>query len=62
MKNKIEHVRHDPWIKDVIVGQKSPFKLKEIWATRVRLQLQQIIHELTMFDLGLNTKLRAVTS
>jgi len=28
-----------PWNKGKIVGQKTPFKLKEIWAIRVRLQL-----------------------
>jgi hypothetical protein len=27
-----------PWNKGKIVGQKAPFKLKEIWAIRVRLQ------------------------
>jgi hypothetical protein len=26
-----------PWNKGKIVGQKAPFKLKEIWAIRVRL-------------------------
>lgn len=59
MENAIEHVQHDPWNKGVIVGQKSPFKLKEIWAIRVRLQLQHRIRELAMFDLGLDSKLRA---
>jgi hypothetical protein len=29
----------DPWNKGKLVGQKAPFKLKEIWAIRVRLQL-----------------------
>jgi hypothetical protein len=28
-----------PWNKGKLVGQKAPFKLKEIWAIRVRLQL-----------------------
>ncbi len=41
----------------MIVGQKSPFKLKEIWAIRVRLQLQHRIRELAMFDLGLDSNL-----
>ena len=31
--------RHEPWNKGKIVGQKAPFKLKEIWALRVRLQM-----------------------
>ena len=34
-------------------------KLKEIWAIRVRLQLQHRVRELAMFDLGLDIKLRA---
>ena len=59
MENAIEHVQHDPWNKGVIVGQKSPFKLKEIWAIRVRLQLQHRVRELAMFNLGLDSKLRA---
>jgi hypothetical protein len=29
-------VVHRPWNKDKLVGQKAPFKLKEIWAIRVR--------------------------
>lgn len=47
------------WNKGVVVGQKSPFKLKEIWAIRVRLQLQHRTRELAMFNLGLDSKLRA---
>ena len=26
----------EPWSKGKIVGQKAPFKLKDIWALRVR--------------------------
>ena len=29
----------EPWNKGKLVGQKTPFKLKEIWAIRVRLLL-----------------------
>ena len=29
----------EPWNKGKLVGQKTPFKLKEIWAIRVRLQI-----------------------
>ena len=32
-------VRPEPWNKGKLVGQKAPFKLKEIWAIRIRLQL-----------------------
>ena len=38
-----------PWNKGKIVGQKSPFKLKEIWAIRVRLQLAKRCRELALF-------------
>ena len=48
-----------PWNKDKLVGQKRPFKLKEIWAIRVRLQLSCRIRELALFNLGIDSKLRA---
>lgn len=59
MENTTEQAQRAPWNKGVIVRQKSPFKLKEIWAIRVRLQLQHRVRELAMFDLGLDSKLRA---
>jgi hypothetical protein len=48
-----------PWNKGKIVGQKSPFKLKEIWAIRVRLQLAKRCRELALFNLAIDSKLRA---
>lgn len=48
-----------PWNKDKIVGQKRPFKLKEIWAIRVRLQLSCRTRELALFNLGIDSKLPA---
>ncbi len=30
----------EPWNKGKIVGQKAPFKLKDIWALHVRLQIE----------------------
>ena len=59
MENTTDHEQHTPWNKGVIVGQKSPFKLKDIWAIRVRLQLQRRVRELVIFALGLDSKLRA---
>jgi len=49
----------EPWNKGKLVGQKAPFKLKEIWATRVRLQLFRRVRDLALFDLGIDSKLRA---
>jgi integrase len=48
-----------PWNKGKIVGQKSPLKLKEIWAIRVRLQLAKRCRELGLFNLAIDSKLRA---
>ena len=48
----------EPWNKGKIVGQKSPFNLKDIWALRVRLQMQERVRELALFDLGIDSKLR----
>jgi hypothetical protein len=42
-----------------VTGQKSPLKLKEIWAIRIRLQLSARVRDLAMFDLAINSKLRA---
>lgn len=48
-----------PWNKDKLVGQKRPFKLKEIWAVRTRLQLSRRTRDLALFNLGIDSKLRA---
>jgi integrase len=50
---------HEVWNKGKLVGQKAPFKLKEIWSIRVRLEMQGRLRELALFDLGIDSKLRA---
>ena len=50
--------RREPWNKGKIVGQKSPFKPKDIWALRVRLQMENRVRELALFNLGIDSKLR----
>lgn len=49
----------EPWNKGKIVGQKAPLKLKDIWAIRVRLQLSDRLRDLALFDLAIDSKLRA---
>ena len=49
--------RREPWNKGKIVGQKAPFKVKEIWALRVRLQMESRVRELALFNLGIDSKL-----
>lgn len=48
----------EPWNKGKIVGQKAPFKVKDIWALRVRLQMENRVRELALFNLGIDSKLR----
>jgi len=38
-----------PWNKGKLLGQKPPLKLKEIWAIRIRLQLDHRSRELALF-------------
>jgi integrase len=51
--------RREPWNKGKLVGQKAPLRLKEIWAIRIRLQLEERIRELAMFNLAIDSKLRS---
>jgi hypothetical protein len=59
--DQIIHVamQHIPWNKGKLVGQKAPLKLKEIWAIRIRLQLGNRTRELALFNLAIDSKLRA---
>ena len=43
-----------PWNKSKLVGQKAPFKPKEVWAIRARLQMENRARELVLFDLGID--------
>lgn len=59
MKNLFrQHPEFTPWNKGKLPGQKLPLKLKEIWAIRIRLQLQNNIRNLALFNLGIDSKLR----
>jgi integrase len=48
----------EPWNQGKIVGQKAPFQLQDIWALRVRLQMESRVPELARFNLGIDSKLR----
>lgn len=51
--------RHEPWNKGKLSGQKAPLRLRDIWAIRVRLQLSHKVRDLALFDLAIDSKLRA---
>lgn len=40
-------------------GQKRPLKPKDVWAIRVRLQMENLKRDLAMFNLAIDSKLRA---
>jgi hypothetical protein len=58
MESVANAVHREPWSKGKTVGQKAPFKLKDIWALRVRLQMDNRVRELGLFNLGIDSKLR----
>jgi hypothetical protein len=47
-----------PWNKGRLTGQKRPLKPKDVWAIRVRLQLEHRERDLTLFNLAIHSKLR----
>ncbi len=49
----LTHNPTPPWNKGKLTGQKPPFKLKEIWAIRIRLQLENRVRDLALFNLAI---------
>ncbi len=47
-----------PWNLGKLIGQKPPLKLREVWAIRIRLQIQECLRDLAMFNLAIDSKLR----
>jgi hypothetical protein len=58
MASTAKTLHREPWNKGKIGGRKAPFKVKDIWALRVRLQMEGRARELALFDLGIDSKLR----
>jgi len=59
MDQSVSTSHREPWNKGKLVGQKAPLRVRDIWAIRVRLQLQCRTRDLALFDLGIDSKLRA---
>jgi hypothetical protein len=51
-------LRGEPWNKGKLIGQKAPFKPREVWAIRMRLQQLHRSRELALLNLGIDSKLR----
>jgi hypothetical protein len=50
---------HRPWNKGLLIGQKKPLEPKHVWSIRVRLEIAGSKRDLVIFDLAIDSKLRA---
>src|SRR5712664_620218 len=50
--------RVTPWNKGKLLAQKPPLKLKEIWAIRIRLQVDHRTRKLARFNVAIDSKFR----
>lgn len=48
-----------PWNKGLLVGQKKPLQPKHVWSIRVRLEVAHMWRDLALFNLAIDSKLRA---
>ena len=47
------------WNKGKRVGQKKAFKLEDIWRIRIRLEIENKLEQLALFNLAIDSKLRS---
>lgn len=59
MATALYRSKRTPWNKEKLVSQKKSLKLREIWTIRIRLQIAQSHHELALFNLAIDSNLRA---
>jgi hypothetical protein len=52
-----DHTR--PWNKGLFIGQKKPLQSKHVWSIRVRLEIARSWRYLALFNLAIDSKLRA---
>ncbi len=57
----VRPVRRDqrPWNKGLLIGQKKPLKPKHVWSIRVHLEISRSWRDLVIFNLAIDSKLRA---
>lgn len=59
LKSGSERALKRPWNKGKLVGAKPPLQPKHVWAIRTRLQLDGRLRDLALFNLAVDSKLRA---
>lgn len=50
--------RRIPWNKGKLIGPRPPLRQKHVWAIRTRLQIEQQVRDLALFNLAIDSKLR----
>src|SRR3954462_5952919 len=50
--------KHTPWNKGKIVGAKPPLRPKHVWSIRTKLQVDEQLRDLALFNLAIDSKLR----
>lgn len=60
MNKLLKHFRNArPWKKGKLMGQKAPLTAQEVWSIRMRLQDEGRTRDLALFNLAIDSKLRA---
>ena len=54
-----KHISPTPWNKGKLIGQKAPLSRQDIWSIRMNLQKKGRLRDLALFNLALDSKLRA---
>ena len=50
--------KREPWNKGKLIGAKPPLRPKHVWSIRTKLQVEGRTHDLAMFNLAIDSKLR----
>src|SRR5215475_8664034 len=50
--------QHVPWNKGKMVGAKPPLRPKHVWSIRTKLQVEERVRDLALFNLAIDSKLR----
>jgi integrase len=57
-ENLITTPKRVPWNKGKLIGPRPPLRQKHVWAIRTRLQIEEQVRDLALFNLAIDSKLR----
>jgi hypothetical protein len=57
-ENLITAPKRVPWNKGKWIGPRPPLRQKHVWAIRTRLQIEQQVRDLALFNLAIDSKRR----